>query len=114
MRRWLRRILLLLLFFVWLIFMSFPVVAFVLATQGEFQWGESDGRHLRVFLVQEREANGVGIEWSRLQSRDTHCYQTTLSYLMWEGEGENSSFCQCYDEDTNAPLPVLTQSCKEL
>lgn len=103
MNPWLRRILYLLFFLFWLAIMAFPVVAFTLATNGELQLG-GEQRHLRLFMVQEEGNQGVGIQWTRPQRGASTCIKTNLSYFMWEGEGQSSAFCQCFDPQTNASL----------
>lgn len=90
-----------LIFIVWLIIMSFPVMAFVLATQGQIEIGEQPSRQLRVFLVNEDNNEGVGIQWARRVREPAGCSQTSLNYLMWEGEADNARFCQCFDNDNN-------------
>ena len=99
MKARLRRFLYLLFFIVWLLVMSFPVVAVVLAARHEIQLGSDPRSHLRLFLVQERRAEGVGLEWTRRVRKATGCSQTSVVYLMWKGEGKNVIFCQCYDDD---------------
>lgn len=101
MKLWLRRFAYVLAVLLWLIVMSFPVVAFVLATQQELQIGSDAGTHLRLFLVQEAETEGVGIQWTRPGGQTDNCFQSRLTYLMWEGEGEKATYCQCYDENGN-------------
>ena len=96
MRTWARRLTYILLAFIWLLVMAFPVVAAVLATQGEINLGRQSARHARLFLVQERDHEGVGLEWSR-PATDT-CRQGCITYLMWQGQGENSRYCTCVDE----------------
>ncbi|RMG97165.1 MAG: hypothetical protein D6706_09025 [Chloroflexi bacterium] len=103
MRTWLRRLLYLLIVVVWLLVMSFPFVAFKLATDGQLLIG-NNGRHVRLFLIQERTANGVGVEWTRPFSRDRSCTRTSITYLLWEGEGENVTYCQCFDTQSNSLL----------
>lgn len=78
--------------------MLFPVMAVVLATQEQIQIGKETNSHVRVFLVQEGERVGVGFEWTRRVREPAQCAQTSLIYLMWEGEGDNATYCQCYDE----------------
>lgn len=96
MNLWARRLVYAILALIWLVVMAFPVVAVVLATQGEIQIGEERaGRHLRLFLVQEREHQGVGLAWSAPTGE--MCRQGRISYLMWEGEGEGSRYCTCFD-----------------
>ncbi|MEM7116839.1 MAG: hypothetical protein AAF614_30690 [Chloroflexota bacterium] len=80
--------------------MSFPIVAILLASQGELDIG-SERRHLRLFLVQEDENQGVGIQWTRPRLFESECLKTNLGYIMWVGEGENATYCQCVDAQTN-------------
>ncbi len=103
-KRWVRRLVYLIILVIWLPVMVFPFVAFSLATNGELQIG--DESHLRFFMVQGAEENGVGIQWKRSLFQPDHCQRNTVVFLMWEGEGENSSFCQCIDPETNESLPV--------
>ncbi|MCA9961181.1 MAG: hypothetical protein R3E31_24325 [Chloroflexota bacterium] len=110
MKIWLRRFLYLFILIIWLIAITFPFFAVFLASQGEIQLGSNSQRHVRVFLVQERSAQGVGIEWTRPLRESPTCMQTQINYMMWEGVGENVTYCQCTDS-TGATLPVDTTIC---
>lgn len=90
--------------------MLFPVLAVVLATQEQIQIGGDAGSHVRLFLLQDRESEGVGIEWTRRVQEPPRCAQTSLIYLMWEGEGDNATYCQCYDE-TGATVVSTPGAC---
>lgn len=92
-----RRILYTVLFLLWLVFMLFPIFAVMLASSEQIQIGEAPGSHLRIFLVQEEEARGVGVEWAR-PSAVEGCAETRLVYLLWRGRGENVRFCSCFDD----------------
>lgn len=109
MKQWLRRLLYFVVFVIWLLFMVFPFVAFTLATNGQLQLGNE--RYLRIFLVQETEANGVGVEWRRGLFQPNDCLRTSIAFLMWEGNSEGVSYCQCYDPVTNEALPVIGNAC---
>ena len=102
MKRWLRRLLALLLLLIWFLVMLFPVIAVVLATQKQIAVGQEDGRQVRLFLLQEPAQEGVGVEWTRPTSAPQgevgHCLQTNLVYLMWVGDAENVTYCRCLDE----------------
>lgn len=98
MKPTLRRLAYFLIFLIWLLVMLFPVVAVVLATQGQIQIGRESESHLRLFLLQESGNEGIGIEWTRHVQEPPRCAQSSLIYLLWEGEGENATYCQCYDE----------------
>lgn len=95
MRTWLRRFALLLFVIIWLLAMSFPFLAFSLAARGELQFGDNPQRHTRVFLVRGEGIEGVAVERTRPLPDLPTCARTTLTYLMWEGEGDNVSYCQC-------------------
>lgn len=111
MNRWVRRFIYLLIAVAWLGVMSLPALAVILAVQGQIQLGDDARHHLRLFALQEPEVRGIGIEWTRPLRRQPNCSRTTVSYLLWQGEGENVAFCQCYDPLTDDPLPVEMQSC---
>jgi hypothetical protein len=113
MNRWPRRLIYLVVILVWLLLMSFPAFAFLLATRGQLQVGNDEGQHVRVFLLQEPDAEGIGVEQQRLLRDSPGCRQTSVRYFMWAGEGESVSFCQCFDPSTGAALPVEGQLCQE-
>ena len=112
MKIWLRRIGALLFVTFWLAVMAFPVVAFALATQEQISIGSADGRHLRLFLLQEDDASGVGFEWSRRAGPD--CLQTSIGYLLWEGDETDpgTSYCQCIDPQSNILQPQPLSACR--
>lgn len=95
---WLRRLGYFLLFLAWLVVMVFPFVAALLAIQGQIEIGnELSGRHLRLFLVQEPDREGVGMEWTQPSAAE-RCRQGHIIYLMWEGAGDNASYCRCMND----------------
>ncbi len=98
MRRWLRRLAYLLVLTLWLLLLAFPAVAFMLATRDQIEIGSDPARHLRLFLVSEPDAQGVGVERARPVRERAGCSQTTISFLMWEGQSESLVYCQCFDE----------------
>lgn len=113
MNRWLKRIGTFVLLLIWLMIMAFPTFAFFLATKGEIQLGNEARNHIRFFMVQEETSNGIGLEWVREAQQVDHCTQTAIRYFLWEGnsDGQNVSFCQCYDPVTDAPLPAEESNC---
>ncbi|MBE2220567.1 MAG: hypothetical protein IAF02_03450 [Anaerolineae bacterium] len=109
MVRWLKRLLVVVFLAVWLVVMLFPCMAFRLAMQTEVQVGSN----VRVFLVSEKSAEGVGVEWKRpFSSTDQQCVQTAVTYFMWVGEGENVTFCQCADTSTGEQFPSTLGICQ--
>jgi hypothetical protein len=85
-------------FLLWLLFMCFPTVAVVLAVQEQIQIGEAPGRHWRIFLISEEDARGIGVERTGPREEPAGCAQTNVSFLLWAGESEATSYCQCYNE----------------
>lgn len=112
MRRWLRRFLYLAFFLLWLAVMFFPCMAFSLSMNQQLQVGASESSHIRVFLLQADENEGVGVEWQRPSSLRSPCYKTTVTYWMWAGTGENSTYCQCIDPQTGFSLSSTPQLCQ--
>ena len=98
MRIWLRRLAYLLLLLLWLAIMSFPAMAFVLATRNQIQIGGDPAQHLRLFRISERDAQGIGIERAFWTEEPPNCVQTNVTFLMWEGDSESIVSCQCLDE----------------
>ncbi len=93
MKRLLRPYLYLLVIVAWLVVMSLPIIAFSLAEKGELRFGEN----VRLFLLHEVDVGGVGVEWKRPLRQQPSCTRTTVTYLMWEGRSENTTYCLCND-----------------
>lgn len=111
MRRLPRRLLYTIAIIIWLLVMSFPIIAMVLATQQQIQIGDDSRRHVRLFLLQEENAQGVGIEWARPLRENRSCSKTSVNYLLWEGEAKPASYCQCFDTLTSTLLPDALSAC---
>ena len=106
MKRWLRRLVYLLVVIIWLLVMAFPIFAFVLSGRGEMMFGDQAGSHVRLFLLREPDVEGVGVEWTRPYRPQTGCTQTRITYIMWEGQSENTSYCQCFDPQQGTAVPA--------
>jgi hypothetical protein len=99
MKKWGGRFVYLLILVIWLLVMSFPIVAAVLASRGQIEFGtEGSTNRVRLFLVQDREQEGVGLEWTR-DIGDGSCRQGRILYAMWKGSGDNAQYCTCYDSE---------------
>lgn len=78
-----------------------PCFFVTLMVRGELVFSLSDrpGHEVRLFRLSEKDLGGVGLTWSSLKNETDdgdYCLQTSVKYLVWEGEGENLSYCQCY------------------
>ncbi len=98
-----RRLIYLGVIFLWLLVICFPIASFALATRGEISFGDRVHSGLRIFLVQEDDAQGIGIEWSRRLRVNPQCSKTGVRYLLWEGRGSDFSteYCLCYKQEEN-------------
>ena len=106
MKRWLRRLSYLIIVIVWLLVMAFPIFAFTLAGRGEMTFGDTAGSHVRLFLLREADVEGVGVEWTRpLRSQPT-CTHTSVTYFLWQGQNQNTHYCQCFDKNSGQALPA--------
>lgn len=112
MKKWLRRFTYLLIIIVWLFFMSLPALAFFVSMNGQVQIGNDTRNHLRIFLLEDAEEEGVGIEWTRPIRSNHSCSRTNITYLLWEGETEPIRYCQCFDELTGDVLPPHLSRCE--
>lgn len=111
MKRWLRRLAILLFVLLWALLMILPFTAFTLATRGEIVIGSNPGSHVRLFLLQGVPEQGVGMEWSRVSGEVAGCLRSNVYYFLWEGEATNAAFCQCFDAESGESLPALGASC---
>ncbi|GIK56091.1 MAG: hypothetical protein HND44_01680 [Chloroflexi bacterium] len=111
MKRWPRRFSYVLIVISWLMVMCFPTFAFTLARNGQIEVGSNPRNHLRFFMVQEKNADGIGVEWTRPLSGQSTCAKTSVTYLLWESDGQNQNvtYCQCSDPVTGAALGTCEQ-----
>lgn len=117
MNVWVRRFLILLFMLFWLVVILTPTLAFILARNGQVQLGRSDGRHVRLFLVQGDDLEGLGLERGRPVPppgdvpESVSCLQTSISYWMWSGEGQPVTYCQCVDTSTGQVTDITPPAC---
>lgn len=98
----------------WLFLMTLPFFFITLLVNKELTLNLSDvpSHEIRLFTLENRNEQGLGLSWARVYSgspqEDQVCIRTTTRYLLWEGEGENISYCQCYERSSHADwLPTL-------
>jgi hypothetical protein len=112
-KRWLRRSGCLILFLVWLALMAFPCTLVTLLVNRELTYQRSDlpDHHLRLFLLQQPDERGFGLERGSIKSgseeEGQYCIVTTVNYLLWEGEGKDIHYCNCYEKIGEEWSPTL-------
>jgi len=103
----LRRVVYVIAAIVWLVLMTLPILAFILAARGEIMLGDDSGSNVRLFLVNEDELHGIGFQRANEINSGQECYHISVDYLLWEGDTseQNIDFCTCYDPDTGYASP---------
>ena len=91
-----RRLIYLSIFLLWALLMCFPIMAFAVAIRGQVEFGNA----IRIFLVQEDNSQGLGIQWNRSAGNQENCTKSSVRYFLWEGGDEslNIDYCQCYND----------------
>ncbi len=119
MNTWVKRILIGLALAGWVLILLTPTLAVVLARNGQIQLGSSDGPHTRLFMLQEADNEGMGLERARSvpvpdgAADSIMCLRTTVTYWMWTPGIENqpADYCQCLDTATGAVAGVTSPAC---
>lgn len=117
MKIWLRRFLITLVVLFWLAIILTPTLAFVLSRNGQIQVGRAEGRHWRLFLLQEGYSEGLGLERGQplpppMGAPDgIGCLRTSVSYWMWAGEASSAGYCQCFDSETGSLTDLIPTAC---
>ena len=111
MKRWPRYFGCIIFLLVWLFLISLPALAFIIATRGQIDLGNQESQYLRLFLLHENDAEGLGVEWTRPFSSQPLCRQTNVHYLLWRGQPQNSSYCQCVNVATETQHPAIPGLC---
>lgn len=92
-------------FFVWLFFVMLPTFLLIMAMQGELGlWHGGDVPEpeahpiILVRLLMDIDTQGFSVTTSSIasQTETAACMQTHVQFLLWEGEGEAVSYCDCY------------------
>ena len=99
----------------WFILLLTPCLCIVLATQGEIaiRLGDIPGQSFRLWLLNESRERGLGISRSSVtMSSDSNqvCLQTDVSFVLWAGSAEATSFCECYTHSDNLNNWELTSN----
>jgi len=93
---------------IWFIVMLLPLFLFILAIEGELTInhpGDVPNKFahpmLQVKLIMEIDYRGLSITTSSVnrEGDDDLCIENQTRYLLWQGEGEPATYCQCYSRD---------------
>ncbi|NJL54632.1 hypothetical protein HC928_05120 [bacterium] len=89
----------------WFAILLLPLAMFVLAIQGDVTIWHGAGipdreehPRLQVRLIMEMDFRGLGITNSSIEREGDNllCIQSDVRFLLWQGEGEPATFCDCY------------------
>ena len=112
-RKWFRRGGCLVIFIIWLGLMLLPCFFITLLVEKEIIISRSDvpEHEYRFFLLEQPDEQGIGISRARIisggEDEDAVCVVTSVSYYLWEGEGDNSTYCNCYEKSGDSWSPTL-------
>jgi hypothetical protein len=84
----------------WFLVLLLPCALFTMATQGQItiSQGGLPGQEIRVWLIMEIEQRGLGVSSTSVHGSDPNalCLQTNVSYLLWAGRADPTTYCDCY------------------
>jgi hypothetical protein len=116
--RRLRRLGCVMLVVIWFTILLLPCFFIVLATQQQIviSQGSLPDQQLRIWLIMETTMRGLGISSTSvhpakgaLLAEDALCLQTNVSYILWQGQGDATSYCDCYTRDAESWLLAASQ-----
>ncbi|MFW5708772.1 MAG: hypothetical protein ACOCX5_00995 [Chloroflexota bacterium] len=90
---------------IWFLVMLLPFALFVLAIEGDITLsygGDVPDKHahplLQVRLVMEPDYRGLSITTASLhrEGEANLCIQNNIRFILWQGEGDPVTYCQCY------------------
>lgn len=102
----------------WFTFLLTPCACIFLATQGEIiipngNVPEPESHPLlQIDLISEIDYRGFRIVTTGLygDTEDTVCVQSNISYVLWQGEGEPATYCDCYTRPSSDAAWGLTST----
>jgi hypothetical protein len=105
---------------IWFALVLSPCLCIILATQGEIlvHLGDVPGNEIRIWLVDEAHERGIGIASPTVsttaQDANAVCVQTNVTFILWEGEGSPTHYCECYTrEQQSGDWSPLTSASSE-
>jgi hypothetical protein len=87
----------------WAVLILVPCILIALAVQGEINLstGDAPDQRLRIWLIMEAAQRGLGISNASIHEQDNGqtCVQTDTSFLLWQGQADPVSYCECYQHE---------------
>lgn len=102
-RKWFRRFGCCLLLIVWFVLMLMPCFFVTLLVEKDIVISRSSvpDHEWRVFILEEPDERGFGFTSGKIVSggsdEETVCVVTSVDYLLWEGESEPDTYCNCFE-----------------
>ena len=93
----------------WFALLLSPCFAIVLATQGQITISQGDlpEQEIRIWLIMEDEQRGIGFSSTAahplpeaLGDHSGTCVQTDVHYVLWQGDGQATTYCSCWAKDS--------------
>ncbi len=91
---WSRRFLTTGLLLLWALIVITPLVAIYLSRHGQVTLGPA-----RLFLVQSRDTNGVGLQTTSAVRDQPACQKVSVRFFFWEGGEANANTVNCACSD---------------
>lgn len=97
---------------IWFSILLLPCFLIVLAVQQEIviSTGGAPGQQLRLWLISEPDERGLALSTASVEqsNADNICVETTVRFLLWAGNAEPSSYCECYHRESDGDPWALT------
>lgn len=86
---------------IWAILILSPCAFILIATQRDItiRLGDLPGQALRIWLIEEVGERGIGISTPLVigdPASGTACVQVSSRFILWMGQGEPATVCECY------------------
>ena len=99
---------------IWFAILLLPCFLIVLAVQQEIviSTGSAPGQQARLWLISEADARGLGFSSATVYetSETALCVQNDVRFLLWTGDFEPVSYCECYERASAGDEWSFTES----
>lgn len=100
---------------IWALLVLSPCALFFFATQNEVNiaLGALPEQNLRIWLINEPRERGFAVAVPILvegPDPDSICLQTETRFLLWMGQGEPGTICDCYTSSSDEGWHLISSS----